>query len=240
MKRTAYLTIDDAPQTDFLTKIGFLKSAEIPAVFYCTGENLERRIDDAVFALNSGFIIGNHSFSHRHFSTLSVNEAFEEIEKTDEIINKIYKKADKDIVRTFRFPFGDKGWGDNPVEVTPTAEQVKLYESIQSFLSEKGYSQPDFPYLNNRLYLENGLLDDVDVFWTYDCREWAYDGTDEMKDQIFNRIDIDDPDNWFGLNSGTSAEIILIHDHDETSFIFEDLIRKIQNKGFEFKLPVFN
>ncbi len=239
MKRIAYLTIDDAPRKDFKKKLLLLKSFNMPAVFYCTGQGLEAKPDDAVFALMEGYVIGNHSYSHPHFSELTYDQAVDEIEKTDFILQKIYAEAGKEIIRTFRFPYGDKGWGSNPGETVPSAEQKSHYEKIQKFLLASGYAQPEFPGLNNTEYLRKNFLKDVDVFWTFDCREWEYDGTEQVYEKILNRMDIDDPENWFGLNSGTSAEIILTHDHDETTPLFETLIMKLAAKNFEYRLPEF-
>jgi peptidoglycan-N-acetylglucosamine deacetylase len=239
VNRIAYLTIDDAPRNDFRKKLAFLKLLNIPAVFYCTGESLMQKPDDAVLALKEGYVIGNHSYSHLHFSSLTFDQACVEIEKTDNLLKEIYKTAEKKIIRTFRFPYGDKGWGDDPENTQPSLDEKFFHKKIQDFLREKGYKQPEFPGLNYEHYSEKNFLEDIDVFWTYDCREWEYDQTDSMFNSILERMDVDDPGNWFGLNSGTSAEIILTHDHDETTVIFELLIKKLVSKGFIFKLPEF-
>ncbi len=46
-----------------------------------------------MFAIKKGFIIGNHSYAHPHFSKITKEEAFEQIKKTDKIIEEVYKKS---------------------------------------------------------------------------------------------------------------------------------------------------
>ena len=108
MKQVGYLTIDDAPSADFLNKVKLLTSKEIPALFFCRGQYLEERPDDGIYAIKKGFVLGNHSYSHPRFSELSLNECFQEIKQTDEIIDKIYQDADVTRpAKLFRFPYGD-------------------------------------------------------------------------------------------------------------------------------------
>lgn len=55
-------------------------------------------------------IIGNHSYSHPQFSELSFEDGIKEIEKCEEILNKLYRDAGVERkYRPFRFPYGDKG-----------------------------------------------------------------------------------------------------------------------------------
>lgn len=55
-------------------------------------------------------IVGNHSYSHSHFSVLSLSEGICEIDRCEAVLNQIYDMAGmKRIYRPFRFPYGDKG-----------------------------------------------------------------------------------------------------------------------------------
>ena len=58
MQKIAYLTIDDAPTEDFIRKVNYLKSVNVPAIFFCRGDRLEQRPDDLIYAIQQGFIIG--------------------------------------------------------------------------------------------------------------------------------------------------------------------------------------
>jgi peptidoglycan/xylan/chitin deacetylase (PgdA/CDA1 family) len=69
--KQAYLTMDDAPSASFKKKVDFLTAKSIPAVFFCLGKLLEERFGEAVYALNRGYIIGNHSYDHPYFSDLT-------------------------------------------------------------------------------------------------------------------------------------------------------------------------
>ena len=236
--KTAYLTIDDAPTEDVVWKAEYLLSKEIPAIWYCCGEALEKNFNLALEVLKLGFIIGNHSYTHRHFSELSMEEARNEIFTTDKIIDNLYKEAGKIPIKTFRFPFGDKGngedaFGKNYLSKNPFADE------IQKILKDTGYKQPKFKEITYKKYHEKGLLNVADVYWTYDCREWTMSHHGTTLEELEARMDKVDPDNWLGLNTPASNEIILIHDHIETSHIFKPLIEKLLSKNLKFELPEF-
>ena len=56
MNQVGYLTIDDSPTEDFLSKVDLLASMEIPAIFFCRGNRLEERPDDAISAIKKGYV----------------------------------------------------------------------------------------------------------------------------------------------------------------------------------------
>ncbi len=125
------LTIDDGPSERCGELIEFLSSKRIGAVLFCRGDCLKQRPKDAVKAIDAGFIIGNHSFTHADFDSLSESEARDEITKTHEIINEIYRKAGvKRPAAWFRFPYGHDG---------KTRTQKNAFQKI---LRSLGYSNP--------------------------------------------------------------------------------------------------
>jgi len=110
MNKKIYLTIDDSPSKDFRENLDYLIEHKIPAVFFCIGNRMEAGWEDLKYAINQGYLIGNHSYTHPHFSDLDVERAKEEIQKTDALIDRLYLEAGQpDYDRLFRFPYGDKG-----------------------------------------------------------------------------------------------------------------------------------
>lgn len=230
MTKTAYLTIDDSPSVDMNEKVDFLARKGIPAVWFCLGEQMEERSEMVIRALQQGFVLGNHSYNHPAFSTLETAECFEQIRRTDEIIENLYHKAAvKRPGKYFRFPYGDKG-----------SPQHK--KAIQSYLRQLGYVQPAWEQITYRYYQTAGLRDDVDWYWTYDVMEWSifaeehFAGIDSLE-KVFARMEEDHPEDWRGLNNAGSAEIILMHDHARTSEYFEPLVERLLEKGLVFALP---
>ncbi len=85
-KQASYLTIDDAPSKVFKEKVDILKRKNIPAIFFCRGDRLQHFMDTAIYAIKNGFILANHAYSHRYFSSLSLKECKEEIYRTDMLL----------------------------------------------------------------------------------------------------------------------------------------------------------
>ena len=216
--KKVYLTIDDAPSDDFIKKIDFLKENKIQAIFFCLGKLLKRKEEDIIYAIKKGFIIGNHSYTHPHFSEISLEEAKKQIIKTDVIINNLYKKArTKRVLNVFRFPYGDKG-GENK-------------EAIQEFLKKLNYQQPKFKGISYHYFSELGLNKDLDVFWTFDFEEYI------NKDWkvIIAKINSKNPKFGGSLMNKTSSDIVLIHDHKETTGVFFKIIKELQKGMIKFE-----
>ncbi|MFH1307377.1 MAG: polysaccharide deacetylase family protein [archaeon] len=244
--KIAYLTIDDAPSDDFKEKVDFLASKKIPAVFFCEGEFLEESEEDITYAIKKGFIIGNHGYKgHPYFSNLTLEQAKEQIKKADELIDKMYEKAGiRRPAKFFRFPYGDKGGNENKQDYKnekPFSEEGrKKKEEIQEFLRQLGYTHPKFKGITYKYF--KPYLDDADWYWTYDCFEYSifsknpYFGIDSI-DKVYARMDEDVPEGCRGLNYPDSEEIILLHDHDDTTKYFKLIIEKLLSKGIKFKLP---
>ena len=140
----ALLTIDDISSENTTAIVDYLVEKGITAIMFAWGENVERLPEAAEYALKKGMIVGNHSYSHPHFSELSFEEYVNEIEKNEEILNKIYQSAGVERkYRPFRFPYGDKG-GDNK-------------EALQKYLFEKGFDKVDDTKIPFKSWKENGL-----------------------------------------------------------------------------------
>jgi peptidoglycan/xylan/chitin deacetylase (PgdA/CDA1 family) len=217
-QKRIYLTIDDAPSDDFKKKVDFLHERKIQAIFFCLGKLLEEKEADILYAISKGFVIGNHSYNHPSFSKISLNEAKNQIKKTDSIINNLYKKAGiKRTLNFFRFPYGDKG--------------DKNKEVIQDFLRKLNYKQPKFKGITYDYFYEFKLNKDLDVFWTFDFEEYS------KKDWklILEKMNCENPKLGGSLMNNNSSDIILIHDHTETTNIFFKIVEELLNRKMIFE-----
>lgn len=80
-----------------------LRELGVRATLFLTGQYLQAGPDMVREMLRDGHEIGNHSFSHPDFSTISVNEIKEELEKTAQTFEQLTGKS---IGVWFRFPSG--------------------------------------------------------------------------------------------------------------------------------------
>jgi peptidoglycan-N-acetylglucosamine deacetylase len=240
--KIAYLTIDDAPSTTMKWKVDYLFQKGIPAVWFCQGNYLEQRPDFALHAIQKGFLIGNHSYNHAHFSDLSLSQCFEQIERTDGLLAEVYKKARiEKFSRFFRFPYGDKGGETSDGSGSDSSERQKK-TAIQSFLREMGYVSAPSRGIVYKYYTDKGLDKDIDWYWTYDVMDWSIKAAKPRSEvdsieKVLQRMDEDEPENGKGLNYRGSVEIVLLHDHAEISEYFERIICCLVAKGLSFELP---
>ncbi len=251
IRKKAYLTIDDSPSKNFLPKLDFLIEKEIPAIFFCIGNLLEKHPEAAIKSIQAGYPIENHSYSHPHFSDLTLGECRVEIEKTDKIIDALYRQADiKRAQKMFRFPYGDKGDMRRGLILKKGRNfDIKRHEVIQNILRDLDYNQPKYDGIHYNFMDKAKLWDDADMSWTFDVMEWATrekKPTFRIKDlsQVLRRLDSKRPKDCRGnlwlekrwLNS-PSSEIILLHDHPETDDIFNNIIDKLKELPLDFRLP---
>ena len=242
--KIAYLTIDDAPTKDMRQKIDFLLENNIPAIFFCIGQLMEERPEPVIYAIQNGFIIGNHTYDHPYCSDAPLENVLEQLTKTDKIIDDLYQKAGVERpAKYFRFPFGDKGALTHDYVYAPVSEEgQKRKQTIQDHLRDLGYTQPPFENVTYKYYREHGFLDDVDWYWTYDTLDWSVfadeplHGIDSLE-AAYARMDEDLPEEGRGLDYPDSEEIVLIHDHEASTEIFPLLINRMVEKGLQFKLP---
>jgi peptidoglycan/xylan/chitin deacetylase (PgdA/CDA1 family) len=239
--KVAYLTIDDAPSVDMRQKIDFLAEKQIPAVWFCIGDFIAQRPDAVVYAIQKGGVIGNHTYTHPHCSDLQLDAIYDEIHRTDALISDVYRRAGADRpAKYFRFPYGDKGASDPDFSFRYAGEALERKETIQEFLRAEGFTQPAFEGITYAGYRSLGLLDDVDWLCTYDCMEWSIHSSQPQfgitsLEAVFARMEENVPDGMRGLNTPGSEEIILVHDHPETTPYFVPIIQRLLDKGIVFK-----
>jgi peptidoglycan/xylan/chitin deacetylase (PgdA/CDA1 family) len=83
----AYLTIDDGPTKNTRAFIDFLISKNITPIMFFYGEQICKERENGIYAIQKGAVIGNHSYTHPHFSELNLDECISEIECQEDQID---------------------------------------------------------------------------------------------------------------------------------------------------------
>jgi len=248
--KTAYLTIDDAPSPDFSKKVRYLADRNLPALFFCVGDFLRLRPDEVCAAIEKGFVVGNHSLTHPHFSDLALEDCLSEVLETDRLIDDLYALVG--VARPgkyFRFPYFDSG-GDlsgadyeakwsRPPETWSTYPRLEKRREIQTFLRRLGYGQPAFHGINRKFFADPTLLEEADVRATFDQAEYHLGQAEapwglSTPDAILARIDEDVPYQGRSLNCLDTADIVVVHDHEATTELFFPIIDRYLEKGIHF------
>lgn len=228
---TAILTIDDIASKNTPAIVDYLKEKGIRPVFFAWGSNVEKYYEEAKYILKNGMIIGNHSYSHPAFSALTLEEGIREIEKCEEVLNRLY--ADCGVERTyrpFRFPYGDKG-GANKA-------------ALQEYLHQNGFHKLDDRHLPYAWWKEMGLDKDIDTFWTFDFAEYrTHSEPDFTKESVWERMHDENPASGAVLFGEGQRHILLLHAHDETEKRIPDYYRifidHLLENGTTFDAPTF-
>lgn len=228
---TALLTIDDFSTKNTPAIVDYLKEKNIKAIFFATGENVERFYEEAIYAVKNGMIVGNHSYSHPAFSSLTIEECKEEIEKCEKVLDKLYKDSGVErIYRPFRFPYGDKG-GKNK-------------EALQKYFQEIGFHKVDDRHIPYPWWKENNLDTDIDTLWTFDFEEYLIrPNSGVTKEFVWNKMHDTKPERGAALFAENHRHIILLHAHDETEEILPEyyklFIDHLLENGLVFDEPKF-
>ena len=228
---TAVLTIDDISSRNTPAIVDYLKEKGIRPILFAVGVNVEKFYDEAVYAVKSGAIVGNHSYSHPAFSTLTLREAIEEIEKCEAVLDKLYKDSGVlRVHRPFRFPYGDKGG--------------KIAADLQEYLKKAGFSKADDSMISYDWWKNSSLSTDIDTFWTFDFEEYRLphnDGYTQKK--MFEKIHDPNPRYGAPLLKEGSCHFILMHAHDETDAVmpgyYKTLIDHALDNGVRIIDPAF-
>ena len=272
MTKKAYLTIDDTPtkHTDELTD--WLVAENIPAVFFCIGsayqdlhlqcEGMEQNPDPVKRTIEKGFVVANHTYTHRRSSELPFEEVVDEIEKTEKIIEGLYRAAGKTRThKMIRFPHLDRGcggWivdynaagkhGDTLMElfgsglniklVPPTQAQIEKKGKIQDYLKREGYSASAFKGVTFDWYVDTEMNDAADSLYTFSTSDWMINPDFKSYASDWAYKDIEalkskiDDDPWLAKND--SAHIVLAHDHNNLFSGTKALIQYMKQNGLEF------
>ena len=230
MKR-AIFTMDDISSRNTPAIVDYLLEKGITAVMFATGANVERYYDEAVYAVQKGMIVGNHSYSHNAFSSVSLKGGIKDIEKCEEVLEKLYKDSGVNRkYRPFRFPYGDKG-NENA-------------SSLQTYLKENGFHKLNDTKIPYSWWRESSLKTDIDTFWTYDFEEYRIPWKDGFtRESVLEKMNNPAPRYGAPLFGEDTFHILLMHAHDETDAIWPGYYREaidlaLQN-GIVFEKPEF-
>ena len=227
----AVLTIDDIASKNTPAIADYLQKKGIRAIMFAVGRKLQEYPEEAAYALKKGVIVGNHSYSHPHFSRLSYEDGVEEIRRCEEALDSLYRKAGiRRQYRPFRFPYGDKGGPHK--------------EALQKYLAGNGFDKVNDTAISFPWWKENGLDADIDTFWTFDfCEYKIRPESGFTKEDVRDRIHDRNPASGGALLEPGSHHIILMHAHDETEELYPEyyrhLIDYLLEKGVRFADPAF-
>ena len=230
-KNSALLTIDDIASKNTPAIVDYLNEKRIKAILFATGQNVERYYEEALYAVKNGMIVGNHSYSHPAFSSLSMKECMEEIEKCEIVLERLYKDSGVErVFRPFRFPYGNKG-GDNK-------------NALQKYLKEKGFQKVDDTHITYPWWRENSLDTDIDTFWTFDFEEYKIrQGSEFTKESVWKKMHDTNPESGAVLFAENNRHILLLHAHDETEEMLPEyyklFIEHLLENGLVFEEPAF-
>lgn len=272
MTKRAYLTIDDSPtkHTDELTD--WLVARDIPAVIFAIGsayndmhlqcEGMVQNSDPVRRAIEKGFVVGNHTYTHRRTSELSFADVVSEIEQTEKLIDDLHRQAGKSRDhKLIRFPHIDRGCGAWVVDydaaekkgydlkslfleglniklADPTDEQREKKQKIQEYLAREGFTASVYQGVTFDWYADTEMADARDSLYTFSTSDWMMNPDFEAyrKDWTYQSLDAlkkkADDDQW--LQSNESANIILAHDHNNMFAVTTALIEHMKNSGIEF------
>ncbi|TBL67904.1 polysaccharide deacetylase family protein [Paenibacillus thalictri] len=103
-RQKAALTFDDAPDDKYTPQVlDILKKYNVKATFFVVGSRAEKHPGMVKRMVQEGHIVGNHSYNHALFPKLDDDTFKHQINKTDDIINKLTGYNPK----FFRPPYGE-------------------------------------------------------------------------------------------------------------------------------------
>lgn len=225
------LTIDDFSSGNTPAIVDYLKEKGIKAIFFATGKNVLNYYEEAMYAVKNGMIVGNHSYSHPAFSSLSLDACETEIEKCEAILDRLYHDSgEKRIFRPFRFPYGDKG-GKNK-------------EALQQYFREKKFDKVDDRHISYPWWREYRLNTDIDTFWTFDLEEYRmYQDHFFTKESVWEKMYDTNPQSGAALFGENNRHILLMHAFDETEQVLPEYYKvfldHLIEKGVIFDEPKF-
>lgn len=247
----AYMTIDDSFSARSHELVDYLAVKNIPSLFFCRGDMMERYPDQVDYALGQGVILANHSYAHQPAGTMQFEEWKDDFEKTETLIGAAYEKTGiRRPGKYFRFPYLDRGDGDKVEQRFPAlikdikqGNQPSLPEdqkviNIQRYLSEKGFSQP-FENVDHPIYTIDSVAQAHDCLMTFSSCDWMMRTAHKNKGWPYQSVSdlkgVIDVDPYLTTMNGN--HVVLFHDHAEIIDTTIELIDHMLSRGIEF-IPI--
>ena len=139
------LTFDDGPGAYTSRLLNCLEKNKAKATFFMVGNSVSKYKNVVKRMASMGCELGNHSYSHPAFTTLSVSSMKSQVNKT----NKKIQNASGQLPTVFRLPYGD-GW--NNKTVLNTLGLPSIYWSIDTM---------DWANTGNSQHTVNAVLNHV-------------------------------------------------------------------------------
>lgn len=99
-----YLTFDNGYENGNTAKIlDILKANKVSATFFVTGDYAKEEFDLMTRIIKEGHVLGNHSYGHKDYATLSSEERIKDLGKLHHLILERYGYT----MELFRFPKGE-------------------------------------------------------------------------------------------------------------------------------------
>lgn len=259
----SYLTIDDSPSERMDGLVDYLFSRGIPAMFFCRGDKLEQYASSAIKAIEKGFVLANHAYSHQRSSQKTYDWVVDEIIRTQDLIDGAYKAAGvKGQGKFFRFPQLDRGtagWivdydaydADQKKDLLETFAQGLNVQSmerpslgdfdkkdkLQAFLKDQGFIQP-FKGVTKPWYHSPEIASASDCLYTFSNCDWMLTQRHLGKWPYKSVQDLKDKARRDeSLTSAGQVNVILAHDQAEILDVTIELIEDLFKGGMKF-LPV--
>src|ERR1700752_607011 len=233
--RTIAVTLDDLPyvrigEAAYLSSaqaatskiLSTLKKYKAPAVGFVNERQLEFGNDrDARTSLlrqwvQSGMVLGNHTYSHPDFNQLTVEQFEEQIVKGDVVTRKLMASR-RPYQLYFRHP------------MTHTGDTNEKKEAIENFLAERGYKVTPHTIENSDfifnvayvLAMQKGdtalakRVRDAYLDFTFAATDFA----EKISPQVFGR---------------EIPQILLIHSNDINADSLDEMLRRFGERGYTF------
>ncbi|MCP8617918.1 delta-lactam-biosynthetic de-N-acetylase [Salirhabdus salicampi] len=108
-EKVVYLTFDMGYEAGYTSDIlDILKEHKVPAAFFLAGHYIDSQPKLLKRMKNEGHIIGNHSWTHRDFTTLSEGKIKEDLERIEKGVEKVLGDGDLKYVRPPRGDFSER------------------------------------------------------------------------------------------------------------------------------------
>lgn len=257
---SAYLTIDDSPSQRMDDLVGWLHEKGIPAIFYCRGDMIEQNPMAAVRAVQKGFTLVNHTYSHERASQHDVKWYIDDIRQCEFLLDRIYKEAKVDKkIKSFRFPHIDRGTAgwivdydaygeeDRAALLAAYAEGLNVSsmdkpapefwakkKAIQDYLKSEGYVQP-FKGVTHKWFANGEIADAADSLYTFSNCDWMVTQRHIGKWPYKTVEDLKNKaktDRW--LTAEGAVSVILAHDQAEIVDITIELLDDLVSSGLKF------